>query len=302
MQRVNNILVVADRVGREPVALRRALPVARAAGARVHLVGFVNHGAADADLLDDAEAAGLQESMLVHTRQGLETLVEEAREQGVKIDLDVVWHDRIHEWIIDACLEHEYELVIKTAHRTQRLMYKPTDWHLLRACPAPVLLAIDSQWPRKPRILAAVDVSTKDAAHKVLNRQVLDYAAALAQWLDAELHCGHAFPEPPVLIKLEQTSVDPAAFRRRARARASAAMGELCAGFSLDDKRMHLREGSPSKAIASICKKIKCEIVVMGTVARAGLKGAVLGNTAEKILANLDCDVLAVKPSAEQSD
>jgi len=34
----------------------------------------------------------------------------------------------------------------------------------------------------------------------------------------------------------------------------------------------------------------------MGTVARTGIQGFIMGNTAENILNQLDCSVLAVKP------
>jgi universal stress protein E len=36
--------------------------------------------------------------------------------------------------------------------------------------------------------------------------------------------------------------------------------------------------------------------VVMGTVARTGVPGFIMGNTAETILSQIDCSVLAIKP------
>jgi Universal stress protein family len=36
--------------------------------------------------------------------------------------------------------------------------------------------------------------------------------------------------------------------------------------------------------------------VVMGAVSRSGLKGLFIGNTAERILDELSCDILLVKP------
>ena len=35
----------------------------------------------------------------------------------------------------------------------------------------------------------------------------------------------------------------------------------------------------------------------MGTVARSGVPGLLIGNKAEKVLSGIDCTVLAVKPS-----
>ena len=38
------------------------------------------------------------------------------------------------------------------------------------------------------------------------------------------------------------------------------------------------------------------DLVVMGTVARSGIAGMLIGNTAERVLRKLPCSVLAVKP------
>ncbi|MBE0500573.1 MAG: universal stress protein [Desulfuromonadales bacterium] len=43
-------------------------------------------------------------------------------------------------------------------------------------------------------------------------------------------------------------------------------------------------------------EKRKPDIVVMGTVARTGLPGLLIGNTAEFVLARISCSILAIKP------
>jgi len=43
-------------------------------------------------------------------------------------------------------------------------------------------------------------------------------------------------------------------------------------------------------------KVLQADLVVMGTVARTGIAGWLIGNTAEAILEQLQCSVLAVKP------
>jgi nucleotide-binding universal stress UspA family protein len=42
--------------------------------------------------------------------------------------------------------------------------------------------------------------------------------------------------------------------------------------------------------------RLNVDLVVMGTVARAGIPGFFMGNTAESILNQIDCSVLTVKP------
>ena len=38
------------------------------------------------------------------------------------------------------------------------------------------------------------------------------------------------------------------------------------------------------------------DLIVMGTVSRAGIAGLLIGNTAEKVLQQVDCSMLTVKP------
>jgi universal stress protein E len=38
------------------------------------------------------------------------------------------------------------------------------------------------------------------------------------------------------------------------------------------------------------------DLLVMGTISRAGLAGVLIGSTAERLLDRVDCSILAVKP------
>ncbi|MBT8362313.1 MAG: universal stress protein, partial [Deltaproteobacteria bacterium] len=38
------------------------------------------------------------------------------------------------------------------------------------------------------------------------------------------------------------------------------------------------------------------DVVVMGSIGRSGIPGFLIGNRAEKILSNINCTVLTVKP------
>jgi nucleotide-binding universal stress UspA family protein len=52
----------------------------------------------------------------------------------------------------------------------------------------------------------------------------------------------------------------------------------------------------PADAIAQTARELHSSIVVMGAVSRSGLKRLFIGNTAERTLDLLTCDVLIVKP------
>ena len=68
---------------------------------------------------------------------------------------------------------------------------------------------------------------------------------------------------------------------------------------TLHDKpsQLHLTYKSPQNAIPDVARRAHAAIVVMGSMARSGLKQAFIGNTAERSLGAIHCDVLVVKPA-----
>jgi universal stress protein E len=58
----------------------------------------------------------------------------------------------------------------------------------------------------------------------------------------------------------------------------------------------HVVPGRPRDAIPETARETGCSILVMGAVSRSGLKRVFIGNTAERVLDSLPCDVLVVKP------
>ncbi len=56
----------------------------------------------------------------------------------------------------------------------------------------------------------------------------------------------------------------------------------------------HLLNQHAVNAIPKLARKIQSDIVVMGAVSRNGIKRLLIGNTAERIIDDLNCDVLVV--------
>ncbi|MEX2133825.1 MAG: universal stress protein [Acidimicrobiia bacterium] len=55
-------------------------------------------------------------------------------------------------------------------------------------------------------------------------------------------------------------------------------------------------QGTASKVFPKLADVLEVGLIVMGTVARTGISGLIMGNTAETILRSVRCSVLAVKP------
>jgi nucleotide-binding universal stress UspA family protein len=72
------------------------------------------------------------------------------------------------------------------------------------------------------------------------------------------------------------------------------ALGDETIGYL--KPKTHLVKGWARKEIPALAKQIGADLVVMGTVARTGVAGFIMGNTAEAILGQIECSVLAIKP------
>jgi nucleotide-binding universal stress UspA family protein len=57
-----------------------------------------------------------------------------------------------------------------------------------------------------------------------------------------------------------------------------------------------MEEGFPGEVIPAVACRERIDLIVMGTVARVGIPGLFIGNTAERTLDHVDCDILVIKP------
>ena len=64
----------------------------------------------------------------------------------------------------------------------------------------------------------------------------------------------------------------------------------------LNVKNIHCQKGDPGQVVPVFVKNNKIDLIIMGTVARTGIQGFLIGNTAESILEKVNCSVMAVKP------
>ena len=63
-----------------------------------------------------------------------------------------------------------------------------------------------------------------------------------------------------------------------------------------DSIHLHLRQGEASSVIREVVDEIEADLIVMGTVCRTSVPGFLIGNTAESIIPELTCSMLALKP------
>ena len=260
-------------------------------------------------------SVSVQDAMVNSHARELEALVDPYRKRA-KIKTKILVGTPFLE-IIREVLSGLHDLVIKmpeSQHWAHRF-FGSDDMHLLRKCPCPVWLIKPGAPDAYRCILAAVDVDDGYApqemeTRRALNHEIIERATAIAVADSAELHIAHAWQavsesalRHSVFVQKTEKEVDIYVDQVRQHHNASleALLAEVAINqgqASLDylEPKTHLINGWARQVIPALAKNIGADVVVMGTVARTGVPGFIIGNTAETILNHLDCSVLAIKP------
>jgi universal stress protein E len=237
----------------------------------------------------------------VRLKRRLEALAQPLRGRGISVTTHAGWDFPAGEAIVRRAARSNADLIIAEchagAHRGAWILRLP-DWDLLRYSPVPVLLVKNKRPYRKPCLLAAVDPTHAFAKPAKLDAEILQAADLFRKQLRGKLHAAHAYvPLPSDATHAEL--LDPKAteiLAARAKAHARARLQPLLKNVQIGRASRHLLSEHPINAIPRLAQRIGCDIVVMGAVSRSGLKRVFIGNTAERMLDMLDCDVLVVKP------
>lgn len=291
---MSKILIIADTADKKQIALTRGTELAKTMGATIEVVAFT-HEYLKAASVEPASQAKLKDHLIKDASAWLDNELNKIHCGDLKIVSKVVWSKQLHQWVNKRCQQQDYMAVVKTGHRTNTFYHTSTDWHLLRECPAPVLLVAEKKWRKTRPILASLDLSSRKKSKQKLNQQILQTAALYASKFNRELHIIHALHISTVLQDLDL--IDSKALARERKAELEPTIEKICAEYGLGKQQVHILAGEAHKVIPSVADKIKADLVVMGTTGRQGLAAYLLGNTAEKVLTYLRTDVLALKPA-----
>jgi universal stress protein E len=303
MYPIHRILVaIKDRRARQFPAVAKAAQLARALDAEVCLF----HGITEPVYLDMVRLNGgslpqLERQGSAAHRKRLESLAKGLRRRGIKVTTAVEWDYPAHEAVIRAAKRFEADLIIAECHRGAHLapwLLHFTDWELLRNSSVPVLLVKNRWIYRHSKVLAAVDPTHAYAKPANLDDEILRYGSTIADALRGALHAVHAYN--PLLVGLTPRELAApngiAKAQQQAAARAHAALDPKLKSFGIARARRHIDGGFEIDVIQNVAREIGAQIVVMGAISRSGLKRLFIGNTAERMLDRMICDLLIVKP------
>jgi universal stress protein E len=304
MQAIRKILVaVKNPDARRHPAIDKAIRIAKTLGASIEFF----HAIADPVFLEVQPLTGqsiaeLKRKALELRQKRLDKLSARAHKLGVEANASVEWDFPPHEAIVRRSVRYRADLIIAECHEGRRLgwLMQLTDWELLRASPVPVLLLKTSRPWRRHIVLAAVDPSHAHAKPSRLDTLIVEHAEHFAKALHGPLHLMHANYPTVFGLTLGDPAIDAAtlaATYEQQEIKGRQDFNAFAEQAKIPRARRHVIDRDPLTGISAIARKVGADVVVMGAVSRSGLKRLFIGNTAERVLNTLPCDVLVVKPA-----
>lgn len=322
MERFNNLLCVVEPQDSSKAAITRAVSLAQSHQAKLTVISTLAKPESLAPFITNkGEAAQALADCIENKRSALQAFVEQHC-GSLEVATDILVGIPFIEIIKDV-LKNDRDLVVKCSNEQDWLerLFGSDDMHLLRKCPCPVLMLKPDTGATCRRILATVDVSGGNKAapqeaveQEQLNQRVLTLASTFALADSAELHIGtvwSAFGEDflrySAFSKWPKDKVDQyvehtlGVINDNLKAQISDMRDHIGEeAFSYLHPQLHLVKGLPAKEIPLMAQQQAIDMIVMGTVARTGVPGLIMGNTAETILEQVNCSVLVIKPPGFQ--
>jgi len=276
-------IVATDFSPAAKAAVQQAIWLARTSGAKLAMT----YAAPDS----------MQSFKTAHEiRQESAVKMKEIMEDLGATDLDIPLQTRIGQpivVIIHAVQQGGFDLVLAGSRGhgdwTQFLIGS-TAKRLVRKCPVSVWIVKSEDVGPPKVILTPTDLSD-------VSRKAIREGLWLAEQSGAEFHVLHVVDSQKV--REEEASKQPpsSSAQHEIDAEAMRQLDEFLRPLETAVRiHSHVTQGVAWQEIGLMAQQLNADLIAIGTVGRSGVKGMLLGNTAEKVLDTCDCSMLTVKP------
>ena len=287
----NTITVVIDPEIDNQGVIAKALAVSLVSRAKLEIIySEYVHYLEDGYFYDPVVAKTLREEHSEVNAKKADALAQLARDAGLSVNVVALWGSPAHRSLVERIAATQPSLVIKsTSHhnRLARIFLANEDWELVRHSPVPLLLVKGLPWSEPPIFVAAVDPDHLRDKPQSLDQKLVAHMMELRDRFGGEAHLYHYDWLPPL------SGLYP--LRMDARSE-SAKLAELGAVNGIDPAHCHWTDVVINDSLPALVEEIDAAVVVMGAISRSGIDRVFVGSTAERLLDELVCDVLVVKP------
>ena len=299
------ILVATDFSTHAEAALKQAIWVARQSGATIVLA----HSVPDLRRVANLGSYGTVLDQFYFDSNQVEDFEREARRDAETkmrrmivnlnaVDLAVSYETLVGDpflAISQAVQQGGHDLVLAGTRGLagwEQFLVGSTAKRLIRKCPASVWIVKAEHLGPPKAVLAATDFSD------VSRRGSAGGAVGSLEQASAEFHLLHVVDSVDVPEDIISKIPKGSSLRREIDEAATHHLDEFVASLDTEPDKVHqhLSWGTPWQEVGRLAQRLKIDLLSLGTVGRSGVKGLLLGNTAEKVLATCDCSILTVKP------
>lgn len=288
-QTMNSILAVITRWNCADVVMQRAqfLAAAMNTGIRVYRPVHGQLGGLE-EYIEPDNFNDLRDDVMAGERARLDGFAK-----GRVESVEVQWCDRVHRGVIEQAERYSAGMIVMMPGQSSPLAAITRiadDWHLLRDAPCPVLMLAHRQHPIE-RVIAAVDLDDREP-QRLLSARVLDQALAFAKAHEVPLITMTVVPDPALVYPGMGAVVVDSDLRARLEAQAQLRLQALVDHLGITTSAIRVVVGQVEDEIAT--EAGETALLVIGSAANRGVKGFLLGNTAERILHRIHTEMLVV--------
>ncbi|MDF1831202.1 MAG: universal stress protein [Porticoccaceae bacterium] len=232
----------------------------------------------------------LQTDIVAGERSRLESLCV-----GKNHRLHVEWAKKVHVTIVEKARSIGAGLIVMMASHDpvlSVLIHTPDDWHLFRDTPCPVLAMVKDRKPCQ-QVIAAIDALDNQEPHHQLTARLLDSAAAMAKAEDVPLKVLSVVPDPALVYAGIANAPMSGDFLRDTMAIAEKKTLALVERLGISPQGIDVVTGRVEEVVSQRASQDEA-LLVIGNAANKGLKGFLIGNTAERILRGMKTHMLVV--------
>jgi universal stress protein E len=260
-------------------------------------VGFLR-----SSFMISADSQQISETVQQAQQEELERIVAALRKYDVTVSTSVIQERPASDAIAAKALEIEPMFVVKgTAYHSaaERAVFTFNDWQLIRKLDYPLWLVKAHPWNEKPTLVAAVDPMHPHEEEGKLTQAIVDLGKSIAGKVDGKLLLMNTYElleEVNAWAKLEfkPLKVPMEELQQKMHDEHRRHLDSLAAANSIGADAIHLLPGRTREILPAFAREQNADLVIMGAVARTGLKRRLIGSTAEHVLDHLPCDILIV--------
>ncbi|MDP2762837.1 MAG: universal stress protein [Sideroxyarcus sp.] len=300
MKKIRHILLnVEDNKDRQTF-IAEVATVAIDTGAQVTLLSVLDTPPEDQE--KRAESSDLQQWLQEARLEQMQAISAEFDKKGIQVPTKQSSGKPYLE-IIREALKGGYDLLMKPAESVvgiKNMLFGGTDMQLFRLCPCPVWVFKPTSNTELRKIMIAVDLLVYDQEKSTLADKVLQWGKYVADLVEAELHVVHIWDLYGEMTlrggSVSTYTVDKLVQDEEQKHRQWLNDALARNGLKQERVQIHFHKGEARKLIPEIANAMETDLLVMGTVGRTGIPGFFMGNTADSVLRQVDCSVLAIKP------